>query len=433
MRTDSLCTSLASLCTAILICFGLATNALGQQGSAERPSHPVWEPQTPSTPPSPVAQFSTNVGEINSFHSSSQVIGNQADDVVVTRDVDLRETLQKYAQFKKCSLDQAFADTVAYLKMRPLQQGNLHKMVGTQAYYSIVEKDIYRVTAPNRFFKRLNENLLCLQNGKRYVLLEVSFVLIAPNQIENLQKYLIPGSYTAFNNKFPKVVPYATQATLKDSAKWRSQNPQSNGTFVVASETKTKIYPTFLGRLNDQNLAKLLKTIKDDANSEITLAPRMKIVPGQTATVTDAATRPFVVGMNRVEGKNSVAHQPVLQSIEDGIMLKLRVTGEQNEIRLDGDLAVCEITSVETFKLPNQKNKQENEVTVQVPEQKLKQVHLSTLVKQGETLLIDPVFEKVTSTNPAGKQKKNVADEETRRVLVMIKPRFVESLSAPPR
>ncbi len=425
MRTDSFFAGFYAGLTrrlfAIVICLGLAANGIAQSTPGNRPADRVGQP------PSPLSQYSTHIGEIGIHNPTSQVVFNQDDELIITQDVDLRETLQKYAEYKKCSLDQAFADTVAYLKMRPLGEGDGKQMIGTQAYYSIVQKDIYRITAPKKFFNRLSENLLCLENGKRYVLLDVSFVLVSPKQIESLQKYMIPGSYVAFNNKFPEVVPYATQATLKDSAKWRSQHPKSNGTFVVASETKTKIYPTFLGRLDDQNAAKLLKTIKKDANSDITLAPRMKIIPGQTATVNDAAERPFVVGVDRVEGDFTIGHQPIVQSVEDGIILKLRATGEENEIRLDSDLAVCEISSVGTFTFPNQKTKQESDVTVQVPEQKLKQVHLSTLIKQGETLLIDPVFEKVTSTNPPGKK---TFGQKTQRVIVMIKPRFVDSLSA---
>lgn len=422
MRMDSLKLTLSVLLFSAITGLVFSASVLGQSNANNK------LPQVDPHPHSPLSQYSKLDQLIESPARRALVIRGD-EEKLITKEVDLRATLKRYAAYKKCSLDQAFADTVAYLKMVPLQESEAKRVVGTQAYYSIVEKDIYRITAPTKFFNRLKENLLCLEHGKRYMQLEVHFLHVSPKQIEQLQNFMMPGSYVAFNNKFPEMVPYATQASYEDSAKWRGKKSKANGTFVVASETKTKIYPTFLGRLNDDGARRMLSTFNKDTDSEILLAPRIKVIPGQTATVTDAATRPYVIGVNRIEGDFTVAHQPIVQSVEDGIILKLRSIDEDGKIRLDGDLALCEISSVGTFKLPTPQGKKENPVTVQVPEQKVKQVHWSTLIQEGETLLIDPVFEAKTFGEPVAKGKK-VFVNKTRRVLVMIKPRFVESLSA---
>lgn len=175
-------------------------------------------------PASPLSQYA-NPNEVIDFHNRRPGVSLEDGEVVVTKTIDLRNTLQKYAQIKNCSLDQAFSDTVSYLKMQPLQDNDAGRIIGTQAFYSIVEKDKYRITAPRKFFARLEEDLLCLENGKRHVLLDVHFLKVTTTQIENLQTHLVPGSYVAFSNKFPEVIPYATQASIKDSEQWRTQHP----------------------------------------------------------------------------------------------------------------------------------------------------------------------------------------------------------------
>jgi hypothetical protein len=195
-----------------------------------------------------------------------------------------------------------------------------------------------------------------------------------------------------------------------------------------------------MGRFNDANVAKLLAKAKVDPQIEVTMAPRITISPGQTASVSDASTRAFVVGMNRVEGDFALAHQPVIQPIEEGTMLKLRATGENGQIRLDADLALSVIESVGTYDYADLRQKGPDagsekgaqKISVQVPEQKLKQVHLSTLVKQGETIFIDPVFNREVESPAEPRinrplEKNADAKKIEARVLLMIKPRWVEA------
>ena len=251
---------------------------------------------------------------------------------------------------------------------------------------------------------------------------------------------MVPGSFVSFNNKIPQATPYATTATYKDESAKGNLPSEPRGTFVVATETKTKVYPTFMGRLDDSGLNKLFAALEKDKNIKVTMAPSLVVLPGQTASVADASTRPFVVGMNRVEGDFAVAHQPIVQPIEEGTMLMLRATGENGSIRLDADLALSEIESVETFAYSDSKQKGKSDgseinttpVTIQIPEQKLKQVHFSTLVKEGHTVFIDPVFSRsLQSPNSrrgtaVGEQGREIQIPKS-RVMLMIKPRWVEA------
>ncbi len=394
--------------------------------------------------PSPLSRFSATTPLINQLNQAQQVNGvwlssplpasPSTSQALVTKEIDLKKTLRKYAAYNKCSLNEAFAETVSFLKMVPLHDKNARPMVGAQAIYSIVKQDIYRISAPQKFFEALPLNLLCLENGKRNLSIEIHFLGIPAEDSETFRSLMVPGSFDSFNNKIPQATPYATTASYQNESANENQTSQTGGTFVVATETRTKVYPTFMGRLDDTGVKKLIESLESDEKSSVTVAPTFVVLPGQTAGIADASTRPFVVGVNRVEGEFAIAHQPVVQPIEEGTMLMLRATGENGKIRLDADLALSEIESVETFGYSDFKRngplagseKTATSVTLQVPEQKLKQVHLSTLVEEGHTLFIDPVFERVIQSG-SQKSKGNRLKTSKSRVMLLIKPVWVES------
>ena len=443
MRTDSRCA--IRICVEFLGILCLAANV--GWGQVQTTNQTLTE--TPPSPmeASPLSQFSAATPLINRMSQAQRVSGvwlsspqtthRGENQHLVTREIDLRTTLQKYAKFKQCTLNEAFAETVSFLKMVPLHNKTKSEMVGAQAVYSIIEQDIYRISAPQSFFDALPLNMLCLENGKRNLKIEIHFLAIPADNPETFKSLMIPGSFVSFNNKIPQVTPYATSATYQDEASNLDQVHPPGGTFVVATETRTKVYPTFMGRLNDQGVKKLVASAKADKNFRITMAPSLVVSPGQTASIADASMRPFVVGLNRVEGDFAVAHQPIVQPVEDGTFLMLRATGEDGKIRLDADLALSEIESVETFGYSDSKPQENRDntdeasnLTVQIPEQKLKQVHFSTLVEEGHTLLIDPVFKKNVETriekrlNLIKNNGKNLKSPKS-RVMLMIKPRWV--------
>jgi len=385
---------------------------------------------------SPLSQFNASSNFFNN-QKAVQTFGRLRE-TIVTKEIDLGQTLRSYAAFKKCSLNEAFAETVKFLKMVPMRDKPEHEMVGAQAIYSVVKQDIYQISAPEKFFDALPLNLMCIANGKRHLSLEIHFVGVPAKDSPSFKSLMIPGSFTSFNNKIAQVTPFATNASYKNE-KDANGDTVSEGTFVVASETRTKVFPTFTGRLNDEGVAQLLETINSDEHSHLTMAPRIVVTPGQTASVADATTHSFVIGMNRVEGEFATAHQPVIQPIEAGTMLKLRATGENGKIRVDADLALSQIESVETFDFAEAEMKKDaktgklvkgNKIVVQVPEQRLKQVHLSTTVEEGQTIFVDPVFERIIET-PVERRVNQLNDEQSKRqksrILLLIKPRWVES------
>ena len=68
-------------------------------------------------------------------------------------------------------------------------------------------------------------------------------------------------------------------------------------------------------------------------------------------------------------------------------------------------------------------------VTVQVPEQKLKQVHFSTLVADGQTVFIDPVFTRKEQPKqvPGKDGLEPLKPLKTEyRMMMMIKPKWTK-------
>lgn len=445
MRTDSRCA--VRFCLAMLAAVCLFANVgLGQISKTDQT--PTSSPTSPMEP-SPLSRFTAPTPLINqmnqarrlsgvwiSLAQSTQPTGSM---VLVTKEVDLKGTLRKYAAYKNCSLNEAFAETVSFLKMVPLHSKSDSSMVGAQAIYSIVKQDIYRISGPQTFFDELPWNLMCIENGKRNLSIDIHFLGLPEDSSETFKSLMIPGSFVSFNNKIPQATPYATTATYKNEFADTGQQSDANGTFVVATETRAKVYPTFMGRLDDEGVKKLFKSVQVNKGYKVTMAMSLVVSPGRTGSVADASTRPFVVGMKRVEGEFTIAHQPIVQPIEDGTFLMLRATGQNGKIRLDADLAFSEIESVETFGYSDLKQngplagseKTATPVTVQIPEQKLKQVHFSTLVEEGHTVFIDPVFKRNVDTRIEKRlqvlHQGNDAKKAKSRVMLMIKPRWVDA------
>ncbi len=412
--------------------------------------------QTPSKPktvePSPLSQFSFS-GPLVERMSQMQTLSNSGGALtgtpsahatshpnslfLVTREVNLKQTLQKYAKFKGCSLDEAFATTVATLKMSPILDPSAKRVVGAEAAYSIVGDDVYRITASQLFFEALPMNLMFIENGKRRLTIETHFLKLPIDKSEEYKPFLIPGSFVAFSNRIPQANAFATSATYRNEMESRQQAGVPAGTFVMSTETKTKVYPTFMGRLTDQGVNRMVEDFSSKPNCEIVKGPQVAVMPGVAAAISVAESRPFVVGVNRVEGKFSVAHQPILQVVEQGNLFKFRLIGDDGKIRLNADLALSDIASVETFGYSDTKQKgplagleeASSSVTVQVPEQKLKQVHFSTLVADGQTVFIDPVFTRKEQTKqvPGKDGLEPLKPLKTEyRMMMMIKPKWTK-------
>jgi hypothetical protein len=173
---------------------------------------------------------------------------------------------------------------------------------------------------------------------------------------------------------------------------------------AAACESVRRAMPVMLAKLDDDGVVKISEAL---SNQTVTSAPTVVCYSGQTATISDVNLRPFVVGVKPIVGDVGVAHQPIIQTIEDGYMFQVNPVVKNGKIDLKASLAHSKISNVETFTVSGN---DEAGVNVQIPEQTLKQVSLSASLENGETLFIDPrlqieVEEKQTGKIPFKKSK----------------------------
>jgi general secretion pathway protein D len=103
--------------------------------------------------------------------------------------------------------------------------------------------------------------------------------------------------------------------------------------------------------LSDIEVFFLIQAAKGDTRTNITQAPTVTMFNGQSASVTDGASRPFVTSVIPVVGDFAVAHQPVITILPDGTNLNVTavVSDDRRFVRLQLVPFFTQVTDVTTF------------------------------------------------------------------------------------
>lgn len=400
--------------------------------------------ETNENPHAPSPLSSMNVDPKAPKYYSSTINPNQ----FVTHRVDLKRALEAYSRHNQCSMNDAFDALAKRLQMVPRDAVNqkvpsagnsklrrpdaLAPIPGQEklrnAIYQIVEKDVYAITARQVFFNELQANLHQFQYGDEQIVIEVRFVSVPTKDVGKLQLFMIPNTFTAYENQLPQVIPMATYALANpankklDSAAKLPASP--TGTYVSATETKTKAFPTFMGLMTSKGLKQLVDHCKGRSETHLIQAPTVTMFPGTSGTVADAAMRPFVVSVKPVKVGQQVEYQPVIQMVEDGVKLAFKADSEGGKVNITGDLIFSSIPEVETFEYPNAVNQQGESVKIQIPEHHVRRVHWATSIESGKTLLIDPVETFEQQIRPKSRFKKAI--NLSMRKVILVTPRIIE-------
>lgn len=213
------------------------------------------------------------------------------------------------------------------------------------------------------------------------VVLEVRRISVDVNSDVPIKSYFKPGTFEVHSGSIP---PVELNSNLGESRVSVADKPDSSTTrFASACDSVRKSMPVMLAKLDDQRVTALAKRL----GSAFTSLPTITCFSGVPAVVNDLAQRPFVVGVKPLVDGKSVAHQPIIQIVEEGFVLRFKPTANSSKVDLEANLAHSSVSNVETFTLSG--NEKEG-VTIQIPEQTLKQVNLATQLEDGETLFIDP-------------------------------------------
>ena len=255
------------------------------------------------------------------------------------------------------------------------------------------------------------------------VIIEVRCIKAGVDCDVPLKSFFKNGSFEVHTGSIPAVDP---DKNVGESRLSKSDAPVDSTTNVAAAtQSIRRAMPVMLAKLDDDGTRNMVNALSDQG---VTQSPTVVCFSGQTATLSDMSLRPFVVGVKPMVGEGTnevaVAHQPIIQTIEDGYMFRLNPVIKDGKIDLNANLAHSKVSNVETFTVSGT---EESGVTVQIPEQTLKQVNLSTSLQDGETLFLDPrlqieVEETQSSKLPFKKSKTVTA---TKQVYFLVTTRIV--------
>jgi hypothetical protein len=376
-------------------------------------------------PPSPLSGM--DVSTPVPHYYSKTVPANQ----IVTHKIDLKSVLNSYGVKHDCSRDAAFAAISKKLNMTPITSETPSDNIRARsAFCRHIGNDVYSIVAQQIFFNDLIGHLHEFEYGDSQIVVEVRFILVPEEDVATLQSFMIPNSFATFSNQLPQVKALATTGTFassKNSELNQAGNSDASGTFVLASETRTRAFPTFIGRFNEIGVSQLMKFTKSRSSIELMHAPKVSLFPGSRGVITDGTLRPFVVSVKKKEVNGITNYQPIVQQVEDGTKLALQAEVIDGKIRLAGDLAFSKILSVATFDYPVLNAADGGQPTVQIPEHQVRKVHWSADVISGNSILIDSVEQIEKEIRPKSRFKKTV-QTKTMRQVILITPTLVDNL-----
>lgn len=168
------------------------------------------------------------------------------------------------------------------------------------------------------------------------------------------------------------------------------ESPRKGHEFAQAGQTETVIErcSPLRCRIVDEAMAvKLLDRWQADKRTKVLQAPRVTVLNGQTALVSDRTQSPFVVGM-RDEGPKGT--QPQIRVVSEGVTMWLRpVAARSAATRLEFGLTISEIRSVETAMVATGVLIGSGKpAAVQVPEVATTRVESAVALNRGQWLLL---------------------------------------------
>jgi len=103
--------------------------------------------------------------------------------------------------------------------------------------------------------------------------------------------------------------------------------------------------------LSDLEMFFFMNAAQGDQRTNVLQAPRVTMFDGQSATVTDTTSRPFVTGLIPVVGDFAVAQQPVIVVLNEGTVLNVQATvsADKRFVRMTINPTFSAIDRVDTF------------------------------------------------------------------------------------
>lgn len=261
--------------------------------------------------------------------------------------------------------------------------------------------------------------------GGQSIVIEIRRLSFVKGTETPLSKYFTPGTFEVITGSVPMTHPVATNETSVPSYMNKICDNQTPTKVAASIETTQVSKPVALAKISQTRVKELISSLKSSPVDIIQL-PTVTTYSGQVANVSDAAYRPFVVGVKPKSEQDGLRIQPLIQTVDDGLTLRLKPTITDGKIALLADIADSTVTKIKTYSIPQFEDTNSG-VSIQIPEVKTTTVHLSTTLKNEETLFVDAMMTK--TENKLVKQKHMLAKEKTEdvetRTFLLITTRIV--------
>lgn len=316
-------------------------------------------------------------------------------DPFITETIDFRETLAKFAEAKALTAAAARIEMLQFLCLTPKRKARRNP--NQAPTFELIDVDRFEITARKSFFDNLPGMMRCLENGLKQVAISCQLAYVEPKHANHLNKFLVPGSAQVSSSPLPAVVPMAT-AQPADKA-------SAAGSFVMTSTVIQQSKPVTSGLISRDDFKTIQRYLR---SSQITfeMSPRVTCYPEQSCKIVDGSSQPFVVALKSEHSQQigKAVTQPVVQLVPQGTTIQLKpfVVGEQ--VRLLSDIAVSKIIDVQTVSYATAGGSAPHRI--QIPQQNLKQIHLSTLLDGNSILMVDPNFTQIEGQGKQAKEKK---------------------------
>lgn len=173
--------------------------------------------------------------------------------------------------------------------------------------------------------------------------------------------------------------------------------------------------PALAARIDEAELAQLIRTVKADRKGNVLLVPKVTMFDGQTAEIADQAQHPFVTGVDpQADGRM----QPVISIVNEGLSLVLTPNAsDDSSISLDFKVKASSIGKVSYANLPiGNSNNVNSGFSVQVPATEQYEVSSSAKLATGESIVV--AIPRLFENEPG-------ADAET-TLIVALTPRIID-------
>ncbi len=261
----------------------------------------------------------------------------------------------------------------------------------TEPTMKIVNGNLYAL-APMSQHKSIERELIRMKRyGFATIAVDTRFITTPPEMLKKIGIDWSIASASIGNSINP-----TAQAEHVPSVADESDIAKEGSGKVEATSYVERNQPVLFAVLDEAQRQQSLQKLSGNRRSDVISAPKVTLFNGQSASIKDVTSRPFVVGLDDrievAEGVTAKALQPVIRVIEEGTTVNLKAIAMQDGgVRLDYELLLSKIRKVEVAEVPIGGGAAPAQI--QVPEVATTSIDSTLNVPAGKTLVLSCLTE----------------------------------------